>query len=158
MPGPGTGPRPGGWETLLYGMEDPGFVSYTFCKFGSWAAEREVWVYRMAVVRLLLLVARSKRVPSWHLKFPTSSWAEKRGSTITVEGALYWHLLQTARQNVCSQNTFSTQRKLHYKPVIYMGMCCGAVARCASYDAHLATAPQHIPTQHDMLPQHLVCK
>ena len=37
-------------------------------------------------------------------------------------------------------------------------LCCGAVARCASYDAHLATAPQHIPTQHDMLPQHLVCK
>ena len=33
------------------------------------------------------------------------------------------------------------------------GMCCGAVC-----DAHLATAPQHIPTQHDMLPQHLVCK
>jgi len=26
------------------------------------------------------------------------------------------------------------------------------------YDAHLATAPQHIPIQHDMLPQHLVCK
>jgi len=26
------------------------------------------------------------------------------------------------------------------------------------YDAHLATAPQHILTQHDMLPQHLVCK
>ena len=39
-----------------------------------------------------------------------------------------------------------------------VGMCCGAVARCASYDAHLATAPQHIRTQHDMLPQHLVCK
>ena len=37
-------------------------------------------------------------------------------------------------------------------------LCCGAVARCASYDAHLATAPQHIPTRHDMLPQHLVCK
>jgi len=43
-------------------------------------------------------------------------------------------------------------------------MCCGAVARCASYayysayDAHLSTAPQHIPTQQDMLPQHLVCK
>jgi len=32
-------------------------------------------------------------------------------------------------------------------PVLYM-----------SYDAHLATAPQYIPTQHDMLPQHLVCK
>jgi len=30
--------------------------------------------------------------------------------------------------------------------------------RNTSYDAHLATAPQHIPTQHDMLPQHLVCK
>jgi len=37
-------------------------------------------------------------------------------------------------------------------------LCCGAVARCASYDSHLATAPQHIPTQHDMLTQHLVCK
>jgi len=24
-----------------------------------------------------------------------------------------------------------------------VGMCCGAVTRCASYDAHLATAPQH---------------
>ena len=36
--------------------------------------------------------------------------------------------------------------------------CCGEVARCASYDAHLATAPQHIPTQHDMLPQQLLCK
>ena len=34
-----------------------------------------------------------------------------------------------------------------------VGMCCGAVARCASH-----TAPQHIPSQHDMLPQHLVCK
>jgi len=39
-----------------------------------------------------------------------------------------------------------------------VGMCCGEVARCASYDAHLAISPQHIPTQHDMLPQHLVCK
>jgi len=48
-------------------------------------------------------------------------------------------------------------------------ICCGAEAMCASYaerlvshysaeDTHLATAPQHIPTQHDMLPQHLVCK
>ena len=37
-------------------------------------------------------------------------------------------------------------------------LCCGAVARCVSHDAHLATAPQHIPTQHDMLPQHLICK
>jgi hypothetical protein len=26
------------------------------------------------------------------------------------------------------------------------------------FEAHLATAPQHIPTQHGMLPQHLVCK
>ena len=39
-----------------------------------------------------------------------------------------------------------------------VGMCCGAVARCASYDAHPATVPQHIPTQYIMLPQHLVCK
>jgi len=28
--------------------------------------------------------------------------------------------------------------------------------RIVTYDAHLATAPQHIPTQRDMLPQHLV--
>jgi len=35
-------------------------------------------------------------------------------------------------------------------------LCCGAVARCASYDAHLATATA--TTQHDMQPQHLVCK
>ena len=35
-----------------------------------------------------------------------------------------------------------------------VGMCCGAVARCASYDT-----PSHCcTTQHDMLPQHLVCK
>jgi len=40
-----------------------------------------------------------------------------------------------------------------------VGMCCGAVARRAlCFEAHRATAPQHIPTQHDMLPQHLVCK
>jgi len=32
-------------------------------------------------------------------------------------------------------------------------MLCGN-----AYDAHLATTPQRIPTQHDMLPQHLVCK
>ena len=25
-------------------------------------------------------------------------------------------------------------------------------------EAHRATAPQHIPTQHDVLQQHLVCK
>jgi hypothetical protein len=40
-------------------------------------------------------------------------------------------------------------------------MCCGAVARCVSYPEYwesLTTAPQHIPTQHDMPPQHLVCK
>ena len=37
-------------------------------------------------------------------------------------------------------------------------LCCGAVARCASYDTHQATAPQHIPTQHGMLPQHLFFK
>ena len=52
-----------------------------------------------------------------------------------------------------------------------VGMCCGAVALCASYEdhhqgalfldevmLHRATTPQNIPTQHDMLPQHLVCK
>jgi hypothetical protein len=39
-----------------------------------------------------------------------------------------------------------------------VGMCCGAVASGASYEAHRATDPQHIPTQHDKLPQHLICK
>ena len=28
----------------------------------------------------------------------------------------------------------------------------------SAHEAHWATAPQHIPTQHDMLPQHLICK
>jgi hypothetical protein len=32
------------------------------------------------------------------------------------------------------------------------------VSQYSTSEAHLATAPQHIPTQHDMLPQHLVCK
>jgi len=39
--------------------------------------------------------------------------------------------------------------------------CCGSISCCVVeqwHDAHLATAPQHIPTQHDMLPQHLDCK
>jgi len=45
-----------------------------------------------------------------------------------------------------------------YQMCVCVCVCCGAVARCVSYDAHLATAPQHIPTQHDILPQHLVCK
>ena len=41
--------------------------------------------------------------------------------------------------------------------------CCGSIPCCvvshySAYEAHWATAPQHIPTQHDMLPQHLICK
>jgi len=32
------------------------------------------------------------------------------------------------------------------------------VSHYSAYEAHLATAPQHLPTQHDILPQHLVCK
>jgi len=32
------------------------------------------------------------------------------------------------------------------------------VSYYSAYDAHIATAPQHIPTQHDMLPQPLVWK
>ena len=43
-----------------------------------------------------------------------------------------------------------------------VGMCCGAVASVRllllTIRRTLATAPQHIPTQHDMLPQYLVCK
>ena len=42
--------------------------------------------------------------------------------------------------------------------VVWECVVAVAVARCASYDAHLATASQHIATQHDLLPQHLVCK
>ena len=98
-------------QRVLYGMEDPGFVSSRFCTFLNWAAEREIWVYSITVVGLLLLVARSQKVPSWHLKFPTNSWAGNCGSTITVEGALYLAPLQTARQTVCSQNTFPAHRK-----------------------------------------------
>ena len=58
----------------------------------------------------------------------------------------------------CSQFNSYLQTRCCGSISCCVGMCCGAVARCTSYDAHLATAPQHIPTQHDMLPQHLVCK
>jgi len=37
------------------------------------------------------------------------------------------------------------------------GFCACAVT-FRFHSTHLATAPQHIPTQHDLLPQHLVCK
>jgi len=57
-------------------------------------------------------------------------------------------IYQPTNANIISHKTLLK----HFKTL------CGAVARCASYDAHLATAPQHIPTQHDMLPQDLVCK
>jgi len=46
--------------------------------------------------------------------------------------------------------------KLYYSIHNSIRICKRGVV--AAYDAHLATAPQHIPTQHDMLPQHLVCK
>jgi len=46
--------------------------------------------------------------------------------------------------------------KLYYSIHNSIRICKRGVV--VSYDAHLATAPQHIPTQHDMLPQHLVCK
>ena len=61
---------------------------------------------------------------------------------------------------------FSSLLKLCYSIHNSIGICKRGVV--AAYhvveqwlgvlDAHLATAPQHIPTQHDMLPQHLVCK
>jgi len=59
-----------------------------------------------------------------------------------------------------SQFNWYLQTRCYVSISCCVGMCCGAVARCAlyAYEAHLATAPQHIPTQHDMLPQHLVCK
>jgi len=43
---------------------------------------------------------------------------------------------------------------------IKMDLCCGSISCCGAVArfAHRATAPQHISTQHDMLPQHLVCK
>ena len=67
------------------------------------------------------------------------------------QGALFLAkvILQYSQFNSYLQMSFLWQ---------HIMLCCGAVARCASYDAHLATAPQHIPTQHDMLPQQLVCK
>ena len=44
----------------------------------------------------------------------------------------------------------------------WLGVCRMLSKRTVSYysayNAHLASAPQHIPTQHDMLPQHFICK
>ena len=46
----------------------------------------------------------------------------------------------------------------HFKTLRHVSILSDHHQGALSYDAHLATAPQHIPTQHDMLPQHLVCK
>jgi len=49
-----------------------------------------------------------------------------------------------------------------YQPVSYYSAYDAHLATAPQHipphNAHLATAPQHMPTQHDMLPQHLVCK
>jgi len=68
-------------------------------------------------------------------------------------------IYQITNAHMISHKTLLKHFKtLQNTPTCFVGMCCGALARCASYDAHLANAPQYIPTQHDMLPQHLVCK
>ena len=43
----------------------------------------------------------------------------------------------------------------HHQGALFLSK---VILQYSLYDAHLATAPQHIPTQHDMLPQQLVCK
>jgi len=53
----------------------------------------------------------------------------------------------------------SSLLKLYYSIHNSIGISKRGVVAVARYaEAHRATAPQHIPTQHDMLPQHLVCK
>ena len=49
----------------------------------------------------------------------------------------------------------SSLLKLYYGIHNSIGICKRGIV--ASY-AHLATSPQHIPTQHNMLPQYPVCK
>ena len=49
--------------------------------------------------------------------------------------------------------------KLCYSIHNSIGICKrGVVAEYHVVEQWIATAPQHIPTQHDMLPQHLVFK
>jgi len=43
----------------------------------------------------------------------------------------------------CSQFNSYLQTRCCGSISCCVGMCCGAVARCASYDAHLAIDPQH---------------
>jgi len=45
----------------------------------------------------------------------------------------------TSRWSLFNIHYIRAERYLH----CCVGMCCAAVATCASYDAHLATAPQH---------------
>jgi len=68
-------------------------------------------------------------------------------------------IYQTTNANIISHKTllkhFKTLRNVsilsdHHQGALFLAS--------ASYEAHPATAPQHIPTQQDMLPQHLVCK
>jgi len=62
------------------------------------------------------------------------------------------------RAEACNTDNTPNQPHRNSNTLLTNSNTSNAVARCASYDAHLATAPQHIPTQHDMLPQHFVCK
>jgi hypothetical protein len=48
--------------------------------------------------------------------------------------------------------------KLCYSIHNSIRICKRGVSQYSAYEAHLATAPQHIPTQRDMLPQQLDCK
>jgi hypothetical protein len=110
-------------------MENPGFGSSKFSKLWNWAAEREVWVYRITLVCILLHAARNKKnsLPdTWN--FPQILEREGAVQPTWLGGALYlasptdrtsyrvrfnqhgwgahfiWRLLQTAPHTACPQN------------------------------------------------------
>ena len=68
------------------------------------------------------------------------------------------YLYSTSRNKQVFQSLCTPSKKSFSKYFYFLYVPFKVSSQISSYDAHLATAPQHIPTQHDMLPQHLLCK
>ena len=67
-------------------------------------------------------------------------------------------IYQPTNAHIISHKTLLKHFKTLRHVSILSDLHQGVLFLAKVYDTHLATAPRHIPTQHDMLPQHLVCK
>jgi len=65
MPGPGTGPRPGGWETLVYDASK-NLLLLVICN--KWRRNEEIWHVNKAVIKAAVTLGGV----FWHFKRTTS--------------------------------------------------------------------------------------